>query len=330
MDFDAGSPHGSERVAGTLRTRTTRCLPQCPVQEDQSGALWRTSPTADTSSTLPFVEEVVLRGGSPIEPEIRAPLETWFGHSFNNVRIHTDSRANDSAQAVQALAYTVGPHIVFREGSYKPDTAAGRRLLVHEFAHVLQQSGGASSSGPAMIAPRSGALEEEAKSASRSVIGDSHPRVNSSGGIILARGEKWDAITAVGPWDAYKANELANDALARAVRNFPRPTLHNGAGDAWRHCYWSCAMSGELGRGQAKEVGDIHEKYGGNPPHEKSMDLHNNAMGRVCGGKDCDICCQDALDAGRLQVLDSKGAIVPSAPVARPSVPAPGSGGYQY
>src|SRR5690349_9538710 len=45
-----------------------------------------------------------------------------------------------SAQAVNALAYTVGPHIVFGEGQYAPDNPRGRRLLAHELTHVLQQN----------------------------------------------------------------------------------------------------------------------------------------------------------------------------------------------
>ena len=45
-----------------------------------------------------------------------------------------------SAREVAALAYTVGRHIVFDAGQYRPRSAAGRRLLAHELAHVVQQS----------------------------------------------------------------------------------------------------------------------------------------------------------------------------------------------
>jgi hypothetical protein len=40
---------------------------------------------------------------------------------------------------VRALAYTVGPHVVFAPGRYAPGTREGRRLLAHELAHVAQQ-----------------------------------------------------------------------------------------------------------------------------------------------------------------------------------------------
>jgi outer membrane protein OmpA-like peptidoglycan-associated protein len=42
---------------------------------------------------------------------------------------------------VQARAYTLGSDIVFGAGEYAPETAAGQRLLAHELAHVVQQSG---------------------------------------------------------------------------------------------------------------------------------------------------------------------------------------------
>ena len=59
---------------------------------------------------------------------------------FSRVRVHTDSRAAESARAVDALAYTVGDHVVFGAGQFAPGTSAGRGLLAHELTHVTQQS----------------------------------------------------------------------------------------------------------------------------------------------------------------------------------------------
>jgi len=60
---------------------------------------------------------------------------------FGGVRVHTDSRAAESGQALNARAYTLGHHIVFGAGRYAPWTNEGRGLLAHELAHVLQQTG---------------------------------------------------------------------------------------------------------------------------------------------------------------------------------------------
>jgi hypothetical protein len=68
-------------------------------------------------------------------------------HDFSGVHIHTDSRAAESAEAVNALAYAVGPHIVFGPGQYAPHATSGKRLLAHELTHVIQQTSGLAASG---------------------------------------------------------------------------------------------------------------------------------------------------------------------------------------
>jgi len=71
----------------------------------------------------------------------RSATSTTRGHDFSKVRIHTDDQAAESARAINALAYTVGRDIVFGQGQYQPNTRAGAKLVAHELAHVLQQSG---------------------------------------------------------------------------------------------------------------------------------------------------------------------------------------------
>jgi hypothetical protein len=51
--------------------------------------------------------------------------------------------AAESANALQARAYTYGKNIVFDNGQYSPHTNAGRQILAHELAHVVQQSNNA-------------------------------------------------------------------------------------------------------------------------------------------------------------------------------------------
>lgn len=79
--------------------------------------------------------------GEPLTTATRAYFESYFGSDFSDVRVHHGKRAFESAQSVNALAYTIGPHVVFGSGQYAPDTAAGKRLLAHELTHVVQQRG---------------------------------------------------------------------------------------------------------------------------------------------------------------------------------------------
>jgi hypothetical protein len=69
-------------------------------------------------------------------------MELRFGHDFGRLRVHTDAKAAESAQAIGAAAYTVGNDLVFGAGEFNPQNSDGRRLIAHELTHVIQQSQG--------------------------------------------------------------------------------------------------------------------------------------------------------------------------------------------
>ncbi|MCI0337073.1 MAG: DUF4157 domain-containing protein [Acidobacteria bacterium] len=103
--------------------------------------------TKKVHSSAPLVSHSVenyvnsIRGsGQPLSQPVRAYLEPRFGYDFSEVRVHTDSRAAESARKVNAQAYTVGRDIVFGARQYDPETDQGRRLLAHELTHTLQQT----------------------------------------------------------------------------------------------------------------------------------------------------------------------------------------------
>jgi hypothetical protein len=92
-----------------------------------------------TSSREAAVESARQDSGKPLDPATRAFMEPRFGHNFGHVRVHTGPRAAAAAQAVSARAFTVGNDVVFAQGQYSAETAAGQRLLAHELTHVVQQ-----------------------------------------------------------------------------------------------------------------------------------------------------------------------------------------------
>ena len=118
-------------------------------------------------------------------------------------------------------------------------------------------------------------------------------------------GEEITAVFAVGPIDALIANNLAQKALKKTqeLSDELGGGIHNGPADAFRHCYWSCLMSKEIGEEQSKKIGDIHEECASNQdPAEASMDLHNNAKGReIAKNGDCEKGCKESLKKGELQ-----------------------------
>ncbi|HVZ38039.1 MAG TPA: DUF4157 domain-containing protein [Candidatus Kapabacteria bacterium] len=88
-----------------------------------------------------IAHEALNSSGQPLESGARDFMETRFGWSFGNVRVHADARAAVAARAIQARAFTSGRDIVFGAGEYAPGTTEGRTLLAHELTHVVQQGG---------------------------------------------------------------------------------------------------------------------------------------------------------------------------------------------
>ena len=51
-----------------------------------------------------------------MERSLRKDMERRFGCDFSKVRVHADPEAAQSAEVVNALAYTVGRRVVFAAG----------------------------------------------------------------------------------------------------------------------------------------------------------------------------------------------------------------------
>jgi hypothetical protein len=80
--------------------------------------------------------------GEVMADPVRMFMEPRLGRDLGKVRIHRDATAGASAEALNAHAYAIGPHIVFGPNMYRPWSNEGRRLLAHELAHVVQQENG--------------------------------------------------------------------------------------------------------------------------------------------------------------------------------------------
>jgi hypothetical protein len=92
----------------------------------------------------------------PLSRSLRGELEAMFGADFARVRVY------ESALAAP-LACTQGEDIYFAPGAYDPWTRAGREVLGHELAHVLQQRFGR------VRCDNGGELEAEAALAGRAI-----------------------------------------------------------------------------------------------------------------------------------------------------------------
>ncbi len=148
-------------------------------RKKREGTLQRAATgAAPTNEVPPIVHEVLNSAGQPLDSATRAFMEPHFGHDFSRVRVHTDAKAAQSARAVEARAYAVGPDVAFGAGEYAPQTSYGRQLLAHELTHVVQQS------GTDVEAISEQHLETEANRVAADVA-----RVNGSAGILSRSGQ---------------------------------------------------------------------------------------------------------------------------------------------
>jgi uncharacterized protein DUF4157 len=116
------------------------CRSKHPVQEMERLQAKHIGASGSKGGSIPPVVNEALRSPSQsLGAETRAFMEPRFGHDFSQVQVHADTKAADSARALDALAYTVGPHVVFGAKQFVPHTTEGRRLLAHELTHVVQQ-----------------------------------------------------------------------------------------------------------------------------------------------------------------------------------------------
>jgi len=113
--------------------------PLCPACEEDSAMVSRKA-SGHTGTEVPAsVHSALGSSGVPLPVSTRAFFEPRFGMDLSHVRVHTDGVAQQSARDVNALAYTVGSHVVFGAGRYAPSSTEGRQLLAHELTHVTQQ-----------------------------------------------------------------------------------------------------------------------------------------------------------------------------------------------
>ncbi|MGA6828053.1 eCIS core domain-containing protein [Nitrospira sp. NS4] len=134
------------RMPGPVMQRQcTACAaggPPCPACDEEKAMPVSRKAGGATGGEAPVsVDSAIGSPGQPLAASVRAFFEPRFGQDLSHVRVHTDGVAQQSARDVNALAYTVGSHVVFDAGRYAPGTPDGQRLLAHELTHVMQQSG---------------------------------------------------------------------------------------------------------------------------------------------------------------------------------------------
>lgn len=125
---EAAERQADARAASALRRRPAPTARRCSIR-------------AGLPTNVPAAIAERASAGRPLDRATAADLGPRFGTSLDPVRIHDDAPAAALADAADARAFTVGSHVFFNRGEYRPRSPVGRALLAHELAHVEQGHG---------------------------------------------------------------------------------------------------------------------------------------------------------------------------------------------
>jgi Domain of unknown function (DUF4157) len=158
----ADAPQSLQRKCASCEEEDQKAASRLARKQTNGGAAG-----LDGRAAPPIVEEVLASPGQPLDAATRAFFEPRLGQDISQVRLHTDSKAAESARSVNALAYTVGNHITLRDGHSAAEGDPGRWLLAHELAHTVQQNAGVAAPRPASPASslrrQAGGMDDDQK-----------------------------------------------------------------------------------------------------------------------------------------------------------------------
>jgi hypothetical protein len=104
------------------------------VQRVVSGLRDERADDGPTRDAAPKPESV-----QALDTATRGEMESAFGESLGDVRLHTGEQAEEAARGLGARAFTRGRDIYFGRGAGDLSTRDGRETLAHELTHVMQQ-----------------------------------------------------------------------------------------------------------------------------------------------------------------------------------------------
>ncbi len=130
-------------------------------------------------------------GGSSLDSSTRATMESGFGTSFEDVRVHHDTQSDVLNRRLTSHAFTTGSDIFLRGDSSPSDN----HLIAHELTHVVQQrsmSGGGGMSVGAASDPH----ESHADAMADSVLSNSAAPAQTAPAATAQREAEEDEVAA--------------------------------------------------------------------------------------------------------------------------------------
>jgi hypothetical protein len=183
-----------DQVAEAATKRVGRAVPSRHSQVASFLTLQRLAGNRAVDPLLHSGLERVGDNGQPLEPATRVSMEERFGEDFSKVRVHSDTAARDAAQALGANAFTFRQHVFLGSGGKDLGSAAGRKVLAHELAHVVQQR---DEGGRSPMQGRPGdQFEQEADAAAQGAEGGQRISVEPRAGVPILQLQQRQGATA--------------------------------------------------------------------------------------------------------------------------------------
>lgn len=175
----------SDGAEALMNGRTDALTPSAVMHLQKTAGNEAVTAAIEEQESSPVKDVVGSGGGSPLDRDTRGFMESRLGADFGDVRVHTDSKAAESARSVQAYAYTVGSDVVFQSGKYEPDSESGKRMLAHELTHVVQQRSGpvagTEAPGGIKVSHPSDSFEQAAESSADRAMSSAQPAPIAAG-----------------------------------------------------------------------------------------------------------------------------------------------------
>ncbi len=195
-------------ISHSVLQRCSNGVECAECRKKREASLQRVAVTSAPAHGVPSIVHDVLRSpGQSLDTGTRAFMEPRFGRDFSHVRIHTDAQAAQSAQVVNAQAYTVGQDLVFGPGQYAPETQEGTKLLAHELVS------GALIGNAATTKERP--LTSDEKSYAKEIFQDSidYSRITITRDSLFAAGAPRTIgntihLKSSSPWDHFKGDTM--------------------------------------------------------------------------------------------------------------------------
>lgn len=112
--------------------------------QTSSTTVQRSEFSSNKSVVSPWVQTTIQKTqgkGRAMDGDIKTFMEERIGADFSKVNIHTDASAIQMNQQLGAKAFATGNDIYFNQNQYQPNHHEGQKLIAHELAHTLQQTG---------------------------------------------------------------------------------------------------------------------------------------------------------------------------------------------